>query len=82
MILKHMSEKFNADTDQMKHGLSSMLYFSATVESAVTVKKSQQEPVQGVTVTTGLLGIAHSGRMASLPCTHLKQTYRQCRKCC
>ena len=25
-----------------------MLYFSATVETAVTVQKSQQEPVQGV----------------------------------
>ena len=57
-----------------------MLYFSATVETAVTVQKSQQEPVQGVTVTTGLLGLAHSGRMASLPCTHLKLTYRQCEK--
>ena len=51
-----------------------MLYFSATVETAVTVQKSQQEPVQGVTVTTGLLGLPHSGRMASLPCTHLKHT--------
>ena len=42
MILKHMSEKFNADTDQMKHKclLSSMLYFSATVETAVTSEKS------------------------------------------
>ena len=49
-----------------------MLYFSATLETAVTVQKSQQEPVQGVTVTTGLLGLAHSGNLASLPCTHLK----------
>ena len=73
-----------ADTDQMKREMpsSSMLYFSATVETALTVRKSQQEPVQGVTVTTGLLGLAHSRRMASLPCTHLKQTYRQCKKFC
>ena len=60
-----------------------MLYFSATVETAVTVQKSQQGPVQGVTVTTGLLGLAHSGRMESLPCTHLKhdiQTMREIEK--
>ena len=51
-----------------------MLHFSAMVETAVTVWKSQQEPDQGVMVTTGLLGLAHSGRMTSLPCTHLKHT--------
>ena len=56
-----------------------MLYFSATVETAVTVQKSQQEePVQGV--TTGLLGLAHSVRMASplsengITALHLSET--------
>ena len=61
---------------------SPMLYFGTMVETAVTVRKSQHELVQTVTVTTGLLGLAHSGRIESLPCTHLKHTYRQCEKFC
>ena len=59
--LKRISEQFNANTDQMKREMPPllMLYFRSMVEIAVNVWKSQQEPVQGVTVTTGSLGLAH-----------------------
>ena len=52
------------------------------VETAVTVRKYQQEPAQRVTVTTDLLGLVHTGRILSLLCTHLKQACRQCEKFC
>ena len=49
MILKHMSEKSMQALTRwnMKCPPSSTLYFSATMETAVTVHKNQQEPSHG-----------------------------------
>ena len=69
MILKQMSEKFNVDTDQMKYEMPSVI--SAVLQCygadcSDCVEKSAGI-CAGVTLTTGLLGLANSGRMASLP---------------
>ena len=74
MILEHMSEKVNADTDQMKYEMPSVINAVLQchgVDCSDCVEKSAGI-CAGVTVTTGLLGLANSGRMASLPCTQLE----------